>query len=304
MSQQQLFCVADDRHRAVVLTGCLADLGNPVDRVDHPEIPAFHPALVLWTRRAAQAPWLGELFERFPETIALVIDDVPLPSACKRAVRLQNWPARSADASVGALVRWLRSPDSAASPFSAAKTQSRKPERANKNANQDAGKSANKAAYVVISVCLLLVMTLVITESGSQPEPGGDESFSQLDPMVENTVSDLTSLSTALPVTGQTAAGSGLAASGVAADGSPVPVVLPVVPGPQALPAEFLAASGKSTAGSDSLSHLCRARTPEAARAWFRVLAPELKQVVLQIDCVRAMLARPGFAVLEAEFQA
>jgi hypothetical protein len=51
-------------------------------------------------------------------------------------------------------------------------------------------------------------------------------------------------------------------------------------------------------------SHLCPARSREAALAWFRVLSPALQRSVLQNDCVRALLARPEFAGLEAEFQA
>jgi metal-dependent HD superfamily phosphatase/phosphodiesterase len=45
MLQQQLFCVAGDGHRAVVLSGYLADLGNPVERSDHPENPRLGATL-------------------------------------------------------------------------------------------------------------------------------------------------------------------------------------------------------------------------------------------------------------------
>jgi hypothetical protein len=62
--------------------------------------------------------------------------------------------------------------------------------------------------------------------------------------------------------------------------------------------------SGKSTAGDDSLSHLCRARSLAAALAWYRVLTPAQQRLAPTLDCVQALLARPGFTALEEAFQA
>jgi len=293
MSQQQLFCVADDRHRAVVLTGCLADLGNPVERIDHPANPTSQPALVLWTRRAARTPWLIDLFERFPATIALVIDDVPVSLACRRAVRLENWPARSADASVGALVRWLQDPERSASPFSGSNGAAKKDSAQIKPGN----KVANKAAYLVISVCLLLLITLVITQAGPQPERGGEEPFRESTTATVDTPAEQTSLVQSVRQVTRTA-------GNIAEGDLPARSTPPKSTNSEGIETADPYLLGKSTAGRDSLSHLCRARTPQAALAWYRVLTSGLKRSVLHIDCVQALLARPGFAVLEAQFQA
>lgn len=303
MAQQPLFCVAEDRHRAVLLTGALSDLGIPVVQANQPGEPQRQPALVLWTRRAAEAPWLARIFENYPETIALVLDDVALPSACTRSVPLQSWPARSADASIGALARWLKNPARARTPFDSTRTQTGprsspadKTPGADRTAtgNSAAQDRSRQAAFGIIAACLLLLVVVLMTDSELELESDNPDSATVADISSERspasaTVPDL--------VGSQTAPDKPEATLGEPAD------ALPARTEP-ARAARVEPVSGKSTAGDDSLSHLCRARSLAAALAWYRVLTPAQQRLAPTLDCVQALLARPGFTALEEAFQA
>ena len=56
--------------------------------------------------------------------------------------------------------------------------------------------------------------------------------------------------------------------------------------------------AGSGPLPDDSLSHLCRARTPAAALAWFGVLDRRQRLRAADLACVRALAARPGFEPL------
>lgn len=295
MSTQQLFCVAEDRHRAVLLAGFLADLGNPVEQCEAPDDSAGLsnlPALVLWTRRATQTPWIRGFIESNQSAIALVVDDVPPPAGCRRVVPLLDWPARSADASIGGLVRWLQNPSTSGAPFAASAAS---PSRA------QSSKTDNNFAYIVIGACLLLLFGAILTSS---EDPVGETAA---DPQVVA----LSKSGESRRIEGNSGQASGRSrsqervASGSlsgAAEGSLSENAEGSLPAPPEATVDQ--PLGKSVAGEDSLSRLCRARSPEAALAWFRVLSPALRRSVLEFDCVQALLMRPDFAGLEAEFQA
>ncbi len=287
MSTQQLFCVAEDRHRAVLLAGFLADLGNPVEQCEAPDDSAGLsnlPALVLWTRRATQTPWIRGFIASNQSAIALVVDDVPPPAGCRRVVPLLDWPARSADASIGGLVRWLQNPSTSRVPFAASAAS---PSRA------QSSKTDNNFAYIVIGACLLLLFGAILTSS---EDPVGETAA---DPQVVA----LSKSGEPRRIEGNPGQASGRSTSQErVASGSLTQNAEGSLPAPPEATVDQPV--GKSVAGEDSLSHLCRARSPEAALAWFRVLSPALRRSVLEFDCVQALLMRPDFAGLEAEFQA
>ena len=321
--------MAEDRHRAVLLTGALSDLGIPVEQVSEPDQPRQQPALVLWTRRAAEAPWLARVFENYPDSVALILDDVALPAACTRSLPLQSWPARSADASIGALARWLKNPDRTRAPFDkrmadAGARRSRTGDASGPNRDATGGSlgqdRSRQVAFGIIGACLLLLFVVLITDS--EPVTESDSSGVALvtdasaEPLTSNAdgPDQAASQTAAERAILKTASGKNLPAGGSAPRTAAVsdqpgtlliePVAESTAGSEAARAASVERASGKSTAGDDSLSHLCRARSLAAALAWYRVLTPAQQRLAPELDCVRALLARPGFAALEEAFQA
>lgn len=321
MALQPLFCVAEDRHRAVLLTGALSDLGIPVEQVSEPGQPRQQPALVLWTRRAAEAPWLARVFENYPDTVALILDDVALPAACTRSLPLQSWPARSADASIGALARWLKNPDRTRAPFDKrmadAGARRSRADDASGPIRRSAGGSpgqdrSRQVAFGIIGACLLLLLVVLITDS--EPVTEADNPDGAL--VADNAaVPDLAASRTAAEsqvrqrASGKTSRAGGSLQRTAAGSDKPgtlltEPVAESTADSEAAQATSIERASGKSTAGDDSLSHLCRARSLAAALAWYRVLTPAQQRLAPELDCVQALLDRPGFAALEEAFQA
>ena len=114
MTNLDLICAADDQHRVALLADLLAQsLGIADWTVTVRQAPPARPAsplIVAWTARAREVPAIAGLFDDGAGIVVACLDDTPLPGPCLRAVRLQRWPARSADRKVVALARWLRRP--------------------------------------------------------------------------------------------------------------------------------------------------------------------------------------------------
>lgn len=114
MTNLDLICAADDQHRVALLADLLAQSMGIADWTVtvRQAVPsgAASPLLVAWTARASDVAAITGLFGSGQDIVVACLDDTPLPGPCLRAVRLQRWPARSADRKVVALARWLRRP--------------------------------------------------------------------------------------------------------------------------------------------------------------------------------------------------
>ncbi len=323
MAEQQLFCDPDDRHRAVLLAGCLKDMGQPARLVDAPEPPAPR-ALLLWTNRASRSPWLSQLLRDNRDLIVLAIDSAPLPADCSHVLALQTWPARSADRSLGELVSWLKD-TSQPGPF---------PRRARASTEPGGG-----SALIVLAVMVLVIGAAVLGSRGPEAEDaGGQEATAALEPgraapaprgALTGTSSGAATRSPALGTARSTDAASGRATPTRAADAgsasrgdraltpTPTPTPTPAPSGtetssagvelpdprPEAVEPAALAGSRLPVGGS-SLDHLCRARSLAAARAWYRVLTDRQRREAQTLPCVRALLDKPGYEPLREEIQA
>ncbi len=315
MGAQQLFFAADDQHRAVLLAGCMEDMGQPVALVAAAETVRAS-ALVLWTQRAARTPWLAGVFEQHPDAIALVLDQAPLPPACQRVVHLSTWPARSADASIGALVRWLKD-SSAPVPFA----------RVDRGGRREPGSGS---ALAILGIVAVLLGALLLSERVSEPDDAptdlptpraASQAALERQSGASRDARAGAELSIAVAAGGPPAAASSVAegepsqaaasadavaeagtlrARGAGEDPAPEPGSQSDV-GRSALRA---APARLELRASDSLAHLCRARSLAAARAWYGVLTARQKRLAATLPCVRALLERPGFAALREEIQA
>ncbi|MCB1684491.1 MAG: hypothetical protein KDI31_08400, partial [Pseudomonadales bacterium] len=171
MALLQLYSAQEDRHRAVLLAEFLNSLGTRCELITAESAPAGDTVLVAWTAAASRKPWLLDLFARSPDTVALVIDPVPLPVRCERAVDLSTWPARSADTQVAGLVRWLESGDRSSDFGRAAK---RKLQRSHGKKSAAAGRrpSVDRTGLGALGVLLLVVALVVgvaMREDGPEP---------------------------------------------------------------------------------------------------------------------------------------
>ncbi len=102
-----MFCAADDEHRVVLLVELLQRAGQAVVLRPGPVADPTNPLLLACTRRSLAEPWVTALFAGPRDVVAVRLDTTPLPQPCARVIDMQNWPARSADRKVAALVRWL-----------------------------------------------------------------------------------------------------------------------------------------------------------------------------------------------------
>jgi hypothetical protein len=311
MAEQQLFCDPDDRHRAVLVAGCLQDLGQPTRLVDEPEAPAPR-ALLLWTHRASRSPWLTQLLRDRRDLIVVAIDAAPLPADCPHVLMLTSWPARSADRSLGELVSWLNGA-SGPGPFA----------RRAKAAREPGGGSA----LLVLGLLALLVGAVVLGSRGSErPEDGLRESSGAPEPARSVAIESRFTGQAGTGTRARPAPGSGQGAVAVddrvnlgrssAADGDTVPVdtaalapassepVSAAIRSEPLVPAVPTPAAEAPPAGNSSLDHLCRSRNLASARAWYRVLTPRQRGLAPELPCVRALLSRPGFEPLREEIQA
>ncbi len=329
MTNLDLICAADDQHRVALLADLLAQALGIADwtvtvRQAAPPRPAS-PLIVAWTARALDVPAITGLFDDGARIVVACLDDTPLPGPCLRAVRLQRWPARSADRKVVALARWLRRPGMVRAPQPDAIADP-DPERSStgRSASAAAGETGRglfaagkrsqpgrpglgigDRASVLALIGLVVVggVLLAAAEPASRqsaaPEERPEEAAPERAASVPQELPGGTPDAEAATAPSDAAAirsagpGPGVASAQAPGDVRPAPVQ-PTAAGrfpPVTAPARV-------TGGSDALSRLCAAATPAAAHAWSLALDWKQRRRAPSEPCVQALLARPAFAGL------
>ena len=292
-----LYFVETDRHRVVLLAKLLARLGVHSNLLNSSPARPADTLLVACTSAALREPWLQDVLGAGSSVVALLFDEVELPRSCRRAVDLTSWPARSADAEVDALVRWLKRPE--ADPEFGVPAARRRIAGGRRWARSTGdGPSpwfaTTLLAGLLAGLALLLWSTSPGDEAGAGEAPSpvlaaADELESAAEPVAVTEQPDHLTESGVEPMTVDQAAGSDQVADSAARQ----------QPGLQAEPAGRV-----SRQGNDSLSRLCRAAGPASAAAWLAVLNWKQRLRLEDAACVQRLAARPGFesfaALLEA----
>ncbi len=307
-----MFCAADDEHRVVLLVELLQRAGQAVVLRPGPVADPTNPLLLACTRRSLAEPWVTALFAGPRDVVAVRLDTTPLPQPCARVIDMQNWPARSADRKVAALVRWLVQHGGAGVAAGGAEVSAGDRSAAHGPGSETAAPlhrrprqrtSDGLRALLVIGVLVLVGGLLWL----SAPEPGerGD-GVEPRDPARELAVPG---------AAGDAAAGTPDPAPSVPgsvgpAAGADMSTVAGVTQAPASATAEAaaLAEAGAADAAqaaaagppdaADALAHLCNARSLEAARAWAGTLNWRQRRRLPEEPCVAQLLARPGFEAL------
>ncbi len=307
-----MFCAADDEHRVVLLVELLQRAGQAVVLRPGPVADPTNPLLLACTRRSLAEPWVTALLAGPRDVVAVRLDTTPLPQPCARVIDMQNWPARSADRKVAALVRWLVQHGGAGVAAGGAEVSAGDRSAAHGPGSETAAPlhrrprqrtSDGLRALLVIGVLVLVGGLLWL----SAPEPGerGD-GVEPRDPARELAVPG---------AAGDAAAGTPDLALSVPgsvgpAAGADMSTDAGVTPAPASAVAEAaaLAEAGAADAAqaaaagppdaADALAHLCNARSLEAARAWAGTLNWRQRRRLPEEPCVTQLLARPGFEAL------
>ncbi|MEQ8858695.1 MAG: hypothetical protein RIC56_08610 [Pseudomonadales bacterium] len=318
MSGIDMFCAADDQHRVVLLVDLLQRAGQRVELRPEPTPEPTDPCLVACTRRALAEPWIAELFARGTDVVAVRLDGTPLPGPCARSIDMQNWPARSADRQVAALVGWLLQHGSGAASVEVAGLASGSRLEADRHVPVRRRRQRSSD-----SVRALLVLVVLVLGGGllwlSAPEPGSRDH----DEAATSIMLDSPALA---PVSGDGPGGAAAASSEIGsvaagaasspppaeptaaepAPAEPTPAGPPAdQPRPEQAPAQPPAPLSAQPAAApppqtaDALAHLCNARSVAAARAWAAALNWKQRRRLPDEPCVRRLLERPGFSELE-----
>lgn len=303
MAAMDFFCSADDRHRVILLVDLLERAGQRVTLRCEPVADPTRPCMVACTRRALREPWILDLFHHTaPSLVVVRLDEAPLPGPCARIIDMQAWPARSADRQVGALVQWLQHGGGPPAGGGGARGGAGKPG----NRGSAAGTRGTRVRAVQrprnvlggLGVLVLLVvggvlLYLAVPErrANSTDRAGG---VSRIEPEQQDGGGPAAAAPPAGP--GASITVSAVPASaGVASDSAapldmaaPVPADSP--PAPLAVP--------PSRDHLDALAHLCRARTPEAARAWAGALNWKQRRRLPHEPCVHRLVQQAGYESL------
>lgn len=305
MAPIDLFCVPEDRHRIVLLADLLNRAGQDVVLREALVGTPSEPRLVACTGRSLRAAWVRELLAAPGATVALRLDGVVLPAHCQQVVELTTWPARSADRQLGGLVRWLRDPGSADLSRPGSTSQRRGATAVVGGARHRAARTPGRRWLPAVTVVSLLgLTTLLLWSLAREPDVPRRPSQSAAGPDTETgrAVAIRDASPSAPRGTLQSdrtgAALSGAVTATAVTSGSPDQEAALRAPGPPAASdpeSDALVAAAASGGFRSSLSHLCEARSPAAARAWAQALNWRQRLTVGEVQCVAQLVARPGY---------
>ncbi|MDH3641754.1 MAG: hypothetical protein OES38_06640 [Gammaproteobacteria bacterium] len=280
-----LIFLESDRHRVVLLARLLNGLGANVGLGTEPSMPRSDTVLVVCTSAAINEPWLTSLFTDYPNAVALLLDGVELPRPCTRAVDLTSWPARSADAAVRSLARWLKKPEMDRAFGVPAARRFKKGSKSGSRKKRD-GPGPWVTASLLFGLIAGFGLLLWSTVPGDDEVDQSTTADTASDRRVEIGIGAESGDKLGDSVASSVAAGGGTAAGDGSGQDTPE----------TALDSDlFETAPGRQVGGNDALSRLCRAADPASASAWLGALNWKQRARLDAAPCVRQLAARPGF---------
>ncbi len=285
MARVDLFCVPEDRHRVILLADLLEKAGQSLRLRTEPTALPSDPLLVVSTAAALRHDWLVALLQSDQQVVAIRLDNAPLPGLCAAVVDLQSWPARSADAKVGGLVRLLRAPGAGEprASRSGGRVRSVPPKPA---------PSRNSWTGGLVAGGLLLLTGMVLWSLVPDSETSGQSEITRTAPEPPRATPKRPRPTPEPP---QAAPELIVAPPDVAQDGPPAAAAPSGTSSPAASSSAPLAAPAS---GNDSISRLCQAHSLQAALAWAGVLDWRQRIRLDEEPCVARLLQRPGFGPL------
>lgn len=299
MARVDLFCVPEDRHRVILLADLLERAGQSLQLRTEPVAVPSDPVLVVCTAAALRQEWLVALLQSDRQVVAIRLDNTRLPGHDAQIIDLQSWPARSADAKVGGLVRLLQAPLPGAPPGSGPKVRVR---------SAPLKRAAPQSSWTggLVAGGLLLLTGMVLWALVPDSETSGASETVQAAP-------ERVTSRPEIQEAGQPAAAAGDGArhpadSVVSRDSNPDPepglaeggrvsgAGAALVTSRPASPSSAPPAAAASA--NDSISHLCQAESLEAALAWAGVLDWRQRSRLDEEPCIARLLQKPGFEPL------
>jgi hypothetical protein len=288
-----LFFLESDRHRVVLLAQLLKRLGISANLTSKPTESRSDPALVICTTASLRERWLTDLFGHSGRAVALLLDNAPLPRLCTQAVDLTSWPARSADAEVAGLVRWLKSPEPVVD-FGVAAARRLKSSRAEETlAGHVADKRDGPSPWLTAGLLAALVTGFGLLLWSSMPDGEATESAAaKLEEAVE--LEGAAQLEAPVePGSLPQSAADTVSTAGGRTDGPGAPQT-----SERDQPSAGTASAEQQAAfrhHNDALSRLCRAPSPASASAWLGTLNWQQRRGLEHAPCIAQLAARPGF---------
>ena len=292
MARVDLFCVPENRHRVILLADLLEKAGQSLRLRTEPTALPSDPLLVASTAAALRHDWLVALLQSDQQVVAIRLDNAPLPGRCAAVVDLQSWPARSADAKVGGLVRLLQAPGAGAPQASRSGVRVR-------SAPPKPAPSQNSWTGGLVAGGLLLLTGMVLWALVPDSETSGQPEITQAAPEFPRAAPERPRPTPeppqAAPDPPQTARERTMTPPDIAQDAPPATAA---APGPSSPAAPSSAPAATAASGNDSISRLCQAHSLQAALAWAGVLDWRQRIRLDEEPCVARLLQKPGFGPL------
>lgn len=299
MARVDLFCVPEDRHRVILLADLLEKAGQSLRLRTEPTALPSDPLLVVSTAAALRHDWLVALLQSDQQVVAIRLDNAPLPGRCAAVVDLQSWPARSADAKVGGLVRLLQAPGAGEPPDSRSRVRVRA-------APPKPAASRNSWTGGLVAGGLLLLTGMVLWALVPDSETSGQSEITRTAPELPRAAPErprptpeppraAPEPSRATPEPPSATRERMMTPPDIAQDGPPTAAAAPGTSSPAA---SSSAPPAAAASGNDSISRLCQAHSLQAALAWAGVLDWRQRNRLDEEPCVARLLQKPGFGPL------